>query len=100
MTKNYVYIMTCSSQSTLYRGVTSDIRKKLLDHQEGKYDGFTRKYNLHKLVYFEEYPEMHTAINREKQLKWWKRAWKDELINSTNPEWLDLSDRVNQNEEL
>ena len=99
MEKNYVYIMTCSSQSTLYIGVTSDIRKRLLDHQEGKYDGFTRKYNLHKLVYFEEHTEILNAIKREKQLKWWKRAWKEELINSVNPDWLDLSDKVNPMEE-
>jgi len=96
MKKNYVYIMTCSSQSTLYIGVTSDIRKRLLDHQEGKYDGFTRKYNLHKLIYFEEHTEILNAIKREKQLKWWKRAWKEELINSVNPDWLDLSEKVNQ----
>ena len=99
MAKNYVYIMTCSSQAALYIGVTSDISKRLEEHKEGKYEGFTKKYNLHKLVYFEEHSEMYKAIKREKQLKWWKRSWKEELINSINPEWLDLSDRVNQNEE-
>jgi len=99
MAKNYVYILTCSSQNALYIGVTSDIINRLSERKEGRYDGFTKKYNLHKLVYFEEFPEMHKAIKREKQLKWWKRAWKEELINSTNPEWLDLSDIVNQKEE-
>ena len=96
MTISYVYIMTCSSKSTLYIGVTSDIKKRLSEHKEGRYEGFTKKYNLHKLIYFEEHTDIVSAINREKQLKWWNRAWKEELINSVNPEWLDLSDKVNE----
>ncbi|MBP7823248.1 GIY-YIG nuclease family protein [Candidatus Gracilibacteria bacterium] len=83
--------MTCESHSTLYIGVTSDPVKRLFQHQNGYFEGFTKKYHLHKLIYYECHETMDSAISREKQLKHWKRAWKEGLINEMNPEWKDLS---------
>lgn len=94
MANYFVYILTSTKNTVLYIGVTNDLIRRLTEHQEGINKGFTQKYNLHKLVYYEQFPEIHKAIKREKQLKKWKRIWKDELINSFNPEWLDLSDSL------
>ena len=96
MAKYYVYVMTSKNNTTLYVGLTNNIERRLIEHQEGLNFGFTRRYNLHKLVYFEELPGIFKAIKREKQLKWWRRAWKDDLIGSFNPEWLDLSGSIGQ----
>ena len=86
--------MTCQKTTTLYIGVTNDLERRLIEHKQGENPGFTKRYNLHKLVYFEEFPGIIPAIGREKQLKWWKLEWKDELITSVNPDWEDLSEQV------
>ncbi len=86
MQKSYVYIMSNNSRSVLYIGVTSDIRKRILEHKNKVGSVFTNKYNCHSLVYFEEFGNILNAIEREKQLKNWKRLWKDELIKAVNPE--------------
>jgi putative endonuclease len=78
----------------LYTGVTSDLIKKVYEHKTGLAEGFTRKYNVHYLVYFELHEDMNAAITREKQIKKWNRAWKLELIEKGNPEWKDLYDEI------
>ena len=75
----------------LYIGVTSDLKRRLKQHKQKSNKGFTRKYNVEKLLYFESSPYVENAIKREKQLKKWNRAWKENLINEMNPDWNDLS---------
>ena len=87
----FVYIMTNKSNRPLYVGVTNDLRRRISEHQNEKVDGFTKRYHLHKLVYFEEYSEVNDAIARKKQLKGWVRAKKNWLIENKNPNWEDLS---------
>ncbi|PHS58168.1 MAG: GIY-YIG nuclease [Sulfurimonas sp.] len=82
--------MTNKINGTLYVGVTSDIVKRIYEHKNSLTDGFTAKYNLKQLVYYEIYEDIKEAIKREKQLKSWKRAWKIELIESFNKSWNDL----------
>ena len=89
--KGYVYFMTNANNKALYIGVTSDLTKRVLQHKNHQYEGFTDKYNCTKLVYYEECNDIKTAITREKQLKNWHRDWKNNLIKQTNPEWRDLS---------
>jgi putative endonuclease len=74
----------------LYIGVTSDLVKRVYEHKNNLVGGFTKKYNVHKLVYYETTEDINSAITREKQLKRWKRSWKIELIEKKNPEWRDL----------
>ena len=81
----YVYIVTGKSNSALYIGVTSDLSRRIYEHKSEAIDGFSKRYHLHKLVYFEEYSEINQAILREKQLKAWKREKKIELIKKQNP---------------
>ena len=76
---------------TLYIGVTSDLVKRVYEHKNGLVEGFTKKYDLHMLVHFEETSDVHAALQREKNLKHWVRDWKVDLINKHNPEWHDLS---------
>ena len=90
--KGYVYFMTNKSNSLLYIGVTSDLSKRVYQHKNHEYEGFTDKYNCVKLVYFEECNDIEAAILREKQLKNWHRDWKNNLVNQMNPEWKDLSE--------
>ncbi len=90
MRSYYVYILASKRNGTLYIGVTSDLYYRVLQHKEGKIDGFTKRYNVRLLVYFEEFEFIDEAILRETQLKWWKRQWKIELIENGNPEWRDL----------
>lgn len=90
MTQFYVYILTNKKNGTLYVGVTNNITRRIYEHKSKKIAGFTQKYNLKRLVYFEQTNDAYTAISREKQLKKWKRQWKIELINSINPNWDDL----------
>jgi len=85
-----VYILASQRNGTLYIGVTSDLVRRVWEHRNDLVDGFTKRYGVHRLVYFEQHSDMATAIQREKQLKKWNRAWKIELIEKTNPEWLDL----------
>ena len=87
----YIYILASKKDGVLYVGVTNDIRKRTLEHQWGIHEGFTKKYCVDKLVYLEEYQSITEAITREKQIKRWRREWKIELIEESNPEWRDLS---------
>ena len=88
---NYVYILSNWDDSVLYIGVTSNLPRRLYEHRNGLADGFTKKYNVHKLVYYEETSYMRSAIERERQLKGWTRAKKNALIQTQNPNWIDLS---------
>ena len=85
-----VYILASKRNGTLYTGVTSDLVKRVWEHKNDLVEGFTLKYGVHTLVYFEMHHEMAEAIQCEKQLKKWNRAWKIELIEKTNPGWRDL----------
>lgn len=87
----FVYILSNWNDSVLYIGVTSNLPKRLYEHRNHLVLGFTSKYNVHKLVYYENTPDAYSAISREKQLKGWTRAKKNRLIESMNPEWKDLS---------
>lgn len=88
----YTYIMTNKLNTTIYIGVTNDIYNRVYQHKKKLVEGFTSRYNINKLVYYEEYDYIEDAIYREKQLKNWRRQWKINLINEFNPEWKDLSD--------
>jgi putative endonuclease len=85
-----VYILSNHRRGTLYIGVTSNLIKRVWEHKQGLVDGFTKKYQIHTLVYFEMADDMPTAIAREKQLKKWRRMWKIELVEKQNNEWRDL----------
>ena len=87
-----VYIMTNRPRGLPYIGVTSDLMQRIYQHREGSADGFTKRYNLNKLVLLEQYGTMELAITREKQLKRWHRQWKLNLIEATNPQWRDLAE--------
>ena len=76
----------------LYTGVTNDLKRRVYDHKEKLFDGFTKKYNVVKLVYYEVFKTIESAIKREKQIKRWGREWKTKLIERVNPEWEDLGD--------
>ena len=82
--------MASKRNGTLYIGVTSNLIKRIYDHKNNLIEGFTKKYNIHNLVYYEITEDVNSAITREKQLKIWKRNWKIELIEKNNPEWKDL----------
>lgn len=86
-----VYILTNKINTVLYVGVTSNLPKRIYEHKKKLADGFTKKYNLTELVYFEQTEDVRSALRREKQLKNWKREWKIDLINKNNPKWKDLS---------
>ncbi|HCP08706.1 MAG TPA: hypothetical protein DIT25_02835 [Candidatus Moranbacteria bacterium] len=86
-----VYILTNKINTVLYIGVTGNLPKRMYEHKNKLVDGFTKKYNADKLVFFEQTEDVVSAIAREKQLKNWKRDWKIELINKNNPTWRDLS---------
>jgi len=90
MNDYYVYILTNVTNKVLYIGVTNDLAKRIYEHKMKFVDGFAEKYNTNKLVYFETTPDVYSAISREKQLKKWNRAKKDNLISSINPAWRDL----------
>jgi putative endonuclease len=86
-----VYILASQKYGTLYIGVTSDLIARLYQHRTGQVKGFTARYSIHRLVRFEQFESMHEAISREKQLKRWHRPWKINLIESENPQWVDLA---------
>ena len=90
----YVYILTNRKDGTLYIGVTSDLVKRVYEHKEGFVAGFTKRYNLKKLVYYEVFDDIYNALQREKNLKHWVRAWKIALIEKQNPEWKDLYEEI------
>jgi putative endonuclease len=85
-----VYILANERNGTLYVGVTSDPIKRVYEHRNGLVDGFTKRYEVHHLVFFEMHGSMEAAILREKQIKKWRRKWKLELIEASNPAWRDL----------
>ncbi len=87
-----VYIMTDAANGTLYVGVTTDLIRRVAQHRAGEIDGFTKRYGLKRLVYFEPHDDINAAIHREKRLKKWPRAWKVRLIALDNPNWNDLFD--------
>jgi putative endonuclease len=92
MRRFWVYIMA-SDHRTLYTGVTGNLERRLFEHRQGITQGFTKKYNVHRLVYFEETVDPFVAITREKQIKSWARRKKLALIEERNPEWKDLSEQ-------
>ncbi len=92
MNNSYLYFMTNKNNTVIYVGVTSNLLKRVYQHKTKTYKGFTSKYNCDKLVYFEEFGDINQAISREKQIKGGSRKRKEDLINSNNPEWKDLSD--------
>ncbi len=90
---HHVYILTSKENTVLYIGVTNNLNRRLWEHKNHVNASFTKRYNVSKLVYFESFDEICKAIDREKQLKGWRRDWKNELIETINPDWKDLSDQ-------
>ena len=86
----YVYMLASRPNGTLYVGVTNDLLRRAIEHREGRIEGFTARYGLKNLVWFESTTSVRDAIRREKQIKKWNRAWKIRLIEESNPEWRDL----------
>ena len=86
----YCYILASKAYGTLYVGMTSDLIRRVYEHKSGLYKGFTSKYGVDKLVWFETYQDVREAIVREKRLKLWKRDWKIRLVEDLNPDWQDL----------
>jgi len=93
----FVYILASGKNATLYIGVTNDLQARVFQHKEGKTKGFTQKYKVNQLVYYEEFGNVDEAIKREKQLKVWKREWKLNLIEKDNPSWEDLYQKLFEN---
>ena len=89
-----VYILATQRNGTLYVGVTSDLASRIWQHKNNQVEGFTERYGVHLLVYYELLVDMYAAITREKQIKKWKRAWKIRLIESANPGWRDLLNEI------
>ena len=90
----YVYIMASKRNGTLYIGTTGDLLKRVWQHKKNVVEGFTQRYQVHRLVYFDQTEDVKAAITREKQMKKWNRAWKLRLIEERNPEWRDLFDEL------
>ena len=90
MKQYYVYILASKKNGTLYIGVTNDLIKRVYEHKQGIMGGFTKRYNVNKLVYYEIHTDINEAIKREKAMKKWMRKWKIDLIEEKNPEWKDL----------
>jgi putative endonuclease len=90
----YTYILTNKRNTVLYTGVTSDLIKRIYEHKQKLVEGFTKKYNVDKLVYYDIFEDIENAIIREKQIKGWIRKKKIELIDSVNPDWKDLYDNL------
>ena len=89
-----VYILKKKKNGTLYTGVTSDLVKRIYEHKNDLIDGFTKRYQVHQLVWYELHEDMESAILREKRIKAWKRNWKLNLIENMNPDWQDLYDSI------
>jgi putative endonuclease len=96
MKQYHVYILASGANGTLYIGVTSDLVRRVYEHKNNMVEGFTKQYQVHDLVYYESSDNPEAAITREKQLKEWKRAWKLDLINKSNPGWKDLYNEIAQ----
>ena len=90
----YAYMLTNKRNGTLYVGVTNNLKRRIFEHKNKLIKGFTEKHNLNRLVYFEQHTDIREALGREKRLKKWKRSWKLELIEKTNPEWGDLAEEI------
>lgn len=90
----YVYMLSNKRNGTLYIGMTSDLIKRIYEHKSNLVDGFTKKYGVHRLVWYEVHSTARTAIQREKQIKKWERDWKLRLIEENNPEWKDLYENL------
>ena len=90
MKQYYVYILASKKNGTLYIGVTGDLLKRVYEHNNYLVEGFTKKYSVHNLVYYEIYSDIYDAIEREKRMKKWNREWKINLIKKANPNWEDL----------
>ena len=86
----FVYILASKPRGTLYIGVTNDMHRRMIEHREGTAGSFTKRYNVTQLMWFEQHSDIHAAIQREKSLKLWPRAWKVNLIERDNPHWQDL----------
>jgi len=96
MAGGYVYILASGPNGILYVGVTSDLVRRTYEHRNGLVPGFTRKYGIKRLVYYEQYEDIQSAIQREKNMKHWSRTWKVRLILMGNPEWNDLYESIVQ----
>jgi len=94
----YIYILANKKNGTLYIGVTNNILKRTFEHKDKKIDGFTKKYGISKLVYYEHYKDIESAITREKYLKKWNRKWKINLIEKENKNWEDLYEKILKSE--
>jgi putative endonuclease len=94
MAGGFVYFMTNRRNGTLYAGVTSDLVRRCYEHRNGLKSGFIKQYDLKSLVYFEQYDDIRTTIQREKSIKHWPRAWKVRLTHQSNPDWADLYDTL------
>jgi putative endonuclease len=94
MQQYYVYILASKKNGTIYVGVTGDLIKRIYEHKQNLIDGFTKKYGVHDLVYYEVHNEIEEAITREKQIKKWNRNWKLRLIEERNPDWKDLYNEI------
>ena len=94
--RGYVYILASKRNGTLYVGVTNDLCRRVYEHREGLLGGFTKRYGVRRLAYYEVYDTVAQAIAREKQVKAWKRAWKLEAIERMNPTWADLYESLLQ----
>ncbi|HEX7775257.1 MAG TPA: GIY-YIG nuclease family protein [Parvibaculum sp.] len=90
MSSYYVYILASGRNGTLYIGVTNDLVRRVAEHKSGDAEGFTKKYGVNRLVWFEETSDIDAAIQREKTMKRWRRAWKLNVIEEMNPQWRDL----------
>ena len=94
MNQYFVYILASKRNGTLYIGITRNLVKRVYEHKHNKVEGFTEKYEVHRLVWYEDCGDVREAITKEKQLKKWNRKWKLALIEKTNPEWQDLYDEL------
>ena len=92
MKNYYTYILTNWNNTVMYIGITNNLERRILEHKHGLIKGYTKKYNVHKLVYYEYTTDVRVAIEREKQLKGWKRSKKNELVEKSNPYWEDISE--------
>ena len=88
----YVYLLTNWNNKVMYVGMTNDLQRRICEHKEKFLKGFTKKYNVHKLVYYEQTSDVEVALNREKEIKKWRREKKDRLVENANPIWRDLSE--------
>ncbi|HMI97336.1 MAG TPA: GIY-YIG nuclease family protein [Micropepsaceae bacterium] len=90
----YVYILASDRNGTLYVGVTNDLARRVYEHRNDLVEGFTKRYGVHRLVWFEIHGDINEAILREKRIKKWNRSWKLRLIEKMNPDWIDLTEKL------